>query len=129
MKVDFCEKKTVVTLSTARWDSPISILTSDVCLRDTAGNLYKMLRTESDGNRYIDYICGARYAFEPLPKGVTQFDRVQKVNKKVSFFNENGESQEFDIADYNINVIVADIAENLNANRKPNFTITFKTKL
>ncbi len=129
MKVDFCEKKTVVTLSTSRWDSPISILTSDVCLRDTAGNLYKMLRNESDGNRYIDYICGARYAFEPLSKGVTQFDIVQKVNKKVSFFNENGESQEFDIADYNINVIVADIAENLNANRKPNFTITFKTKL
>ncbi|MBR5959275.1 MAG: hypothetical protein IKZ99_13000 [Salinivirgaceae bacterium] len=129
-KVEFCEKKTIVTLSMSRWDSPISILTSDVCLRDTAGNLYKMLHNESGGTRrYLDYIRGARYSFEPLPKGVTQFDLVQKVNKKATFYNVNGESQEFDINDYNINVIVEKITENLAVNQKPNFTITFKTKL
>lgn len=126
-KVDFCEKKTVVTLSTTHWER--ADLSSDVCLRDTAGNLYKMLHNESTGNRYIDYICGARYAFEPLPKGITQFDIVQKVNKKVSFFNQNGENEWVDIADYNVNVIVEKISENLNVNQKPNFTITFKTKL
>jgi beta-lactamase regulating signal transducer with metallopeptidase domain len=126
-KVDFCEKKTVVTLSTTHWER--ADLSSDVCLRDTAGNLYKMLHNESTGNRYIDYICGARYAFEPLPKGVTQFDIVQKVHKKVSFFNQNGENEWVDIADYNVNVIVADITENLNADQKPNFSITFKTEL
>lgn len=126
-KVEFCEKKTVVTLEAARWES--SSLSSAVCLRDTAGNLYKMLHNESSGNRYIDYIRGARYSFEPLPKGVTKFDMVQKVNNKVSFFNENGESQWVDVADYSVNVIVADITENLNANQKPNFSITFKTEL
>ena len=126
-KVDFCEKKTVVTLSTTHWER--ADLSSDVCLRDTAGNLYKMLHNESTGNRYIDYICGARYAFEPLPKGVTQFDIVQKVHKKVSFFNQNGENEWVDIADYNVNVIVEKISENLNVNQKPNFNITFKTEL
>jgi aminoacyl-tRNA hydrolase len=89
-QVDFCEKRTVVTLSAAHWER--GNLNSDVCLRDSAGNLYKMLHNESSGNRYIDYIRGARYAFEPLPKGVTHFDIVQKVSKKVSFTNENGES-------------------------------------
>ena len=126
-KVDFCEKKTVVTLSTTHWER--ADLSSDVCLRDTAGNLYKMLHNESTGNRYIDYICGARYAFEPLPKGVTQFDIVQKVHKKVSFFNQNGENEWVDVADYNVNVIVEKISENLNVNQKPNFNITFKTEL
>ena len=125
-KVDFCEKKTVVTLSTTHWER--ADLSSDVCLRDTAGNLYKMLHNESTGNRYIDYICGARYAFEPLPKGVTQFDIVQKVHKKVSFFNQNGENEWVDIADYNVNVIVEKISENLTPNQKPNFSITFKTE-
>ncbi len=126
-KVDFCEKKTVVTLSTTHWER--ADLSSDVCLRDTAGNLYKMLHNESTGNRYIDYICGARYAFEPLPKGVTQFDIVQKVHKKVSFFNQNGENEWVDVADYNLNVIVEKISENLTPNQKPNFSITFKTEL
>ena len=127
-KVEFCEKKTVLTLSAEHWER--SGLSSDVCLRDTAGNLYKMLHNESGGTRrYLDYIRGARYSFEPLPKGVTQFDLVQKVNNKVSFFNENGESQWVDVADYSVNVIVADITENLNADQKPNFSITFKTEL
>ncbi|MBO4602231.1 MAG: hypothetical protein J5651_03640 [Salinivirgaceae bacterium] len=127
-KVEFCEKKTVVTLEAAHWERPG--LSSNVCLRDTAGNLYKMLHNESDGTRrFLDYIRGARYSFEPLPKGVTKFDIVQKANNKVSFFNENGESQWVDVVDYNINVIVADITEDLNANPKPNFSITFKTEL
>ena len=127
-KVEFCEKKTVLTLSAEHWERPG--LSSNVCLRDTAGNLYKMLHNESDGTRrFLDYIRGARYSFEPLPKGVTKFDIVQKANNKVSFFNENGESQWVDVVDYNINVIVADITEDLNANPKPNFSITFKTEL
>ena len=126
-KVEFCEKKTTVTLSPSRWEH--SELSSDVCLRDSAGNLYKMLHNESTGNRYIDYIRGVRYSFEPLPKDVTKFDMVQKTNKKASVFNENGVNQWYDVAGYNINVIVADIAENLNADQKPNFSITFKTEL
>ncbi|MBO7477821.1 MAG: hypothetical protein J6U04_07810, partial [Salinivirgaceae bacterium] len=125
-KVEFCEKKTVLTLSTEHWER--SGLTSDVCLRDTAGNLYKMLHNESDGTRrYLDYIRGARYSFEPLPKGVTKFDIVQKVSKKVSFTNENGETAVVNGQD--ITVIVENIRENLTPNPKPNFSITFKTEL
>lgn len=124
-QVDFCEKRTVVTLSAAHWER--GDLNSDVCLRDSAGNLYKMLHNESSGNRYIDYIRGARYAFEPLPKGVTHFDLVQKVSKKVSFTNENGETAVVNGQD--ITVIVENIRENLTPNPKPNFSITFKTEL
>lgn len=124
-QVDFCEKRTVVTLSAAHWER--GNLNSDVCLRDSAGNLYKMLHNESSGNRYIDYIRGARYAFEPLPKGVTHFDLVQKVSKKVSFTNENGETAVVNGQD--ITVIVENIRENLTPNPKPNFSITFKTEL
>lgn len=124
-QVDFCEKRTVVTLSAAHWER--GDLNSDVCLRDSAGNLYKMLHNESSGNRYIDYIRGARYAFEPLPKGVTKFDIVQKVSKKVSFTNENGETAVVNGQD--ITVIVENIRENLTPNPKPNFSITFKTEL
>ena len=125
-KVEFCEKKTVVTLSAEHWER--SGLTSDVCLRDTAGNLYKMLHNESDGTRrYLDYIRGARYSFEPLPKGVTKFDMVSKVNPNIpaelaNLFNNNTPGGY-------TNVIVADITENLNADQKPNFSITFKTEL
>lgn len=124
-KVDFCEKRTVVTLSAAHWER--GDLNSDVCLRDSAGNLYKMLHNESSGNRYIDYIRGARYAFEPLPKGVTHFDLVQKVSKKVTFTNENGEAAVLNGRD--VTVIVENIRENLTPNPKPNFSITFKTEL
>ncbi len=124
-QVDFCEKRTVVTLSAAHWER--GNLNSDVCLRDSAGNLYKMLHNESSGNRYIDYIRGARYSFEPLPKGVTHFDLVQKVSKKVSFTNENGETAVVNGQD--ITVIVENIRENLTPNPKPNFSITFKTEL
>lgn len=123
-KVDFCEKRTVVTLSAAHWER--GDLNSDVCLRDSAGNLYKMLHNESSGNRYIDYIRGARYAFEPLPKGVTHFDLVQKVSKKVTFTNENGEAAVVNGQD--VTVIVENIRENLTPNPKPNFSITFKTE-
>lgn len=125
-KVEFCEKKTVLTLSAEHWER--SGLTSDVCLRDTAGNLYKMLHNESGGTRrYLDYIRGARYSFEPLPKGVTKFDLVSKVNPNVpaelaNLFKNNTPGGY-------TNVIVADITENLNANQKPNFSITFKTEL
>lgn len=124
-QVDFCEKRTVVTLSAAHWER--GDLNSDVCLRDSAGNLYKMLHNESSGNRYIDYIRGARYSFEPLPKGVTHFDIVQKVSKKVSFTNENGETAVVNGQD--VTVIVENIRENLTPNPKPNFSITFKTEL
>ncbi|MBR6083290.1 MAG: hypothetical protein IKP62_10280 [Salinivirgaceae bacterium] len=125
-KVEFCEKKTILTLSAEHWER--SGLNSDVCLRDTAGNLYKMLHNESGGTRrYLDYIRGARYAFEPLPKGVTKFDLVQKVSKKVSFTNENGETAVVNGQD--ITVIVENIRENLTPNQKPNFSITFKTEL
>ncbi|MBR2195826.1 MAG: hypothetical protein IJ911_09460 [Salinivirgaceae bacterium] len=123
-QVDFCEKRTVVTLSAAHWER--GNLNSDVCLRDSAGNLYKMLHNESSGNRYIDYIRGARYAFEPLPKGVTHFDLVQKVSKKVTFTNENGEAAVVNGQD--VTVIVENIRENLTPNPKPNFSITFKTE-
>ena len=126
-KVDFCEKRTVVTLSAAHWER--GNLNSDVCLRDSAGNLYKMLHNESSGNRYIDYIRGARYAFEPLPKGVTHFDLVQKVSKKVSFINANGANQSADVNGQDVTVIVENIRENLTPNQKPNFSITFKTEL
>ena len=126
-QVDFCEKRTVVTLSAAHWER--GNLNSDVCLRDSAGNLYKMLHNESSGNRYIDYIRGARYAFEPLPKGVTHFDLVQKVSKKVSFINANGANQSADVNGQDITVIVENIRENLTPNQKPNFSITFKTEL
>ncbi|MBO7434297.1 MAG: hypothetical protein J6U13_11165 [Salinivirgaceae bacterium] len=125
-KVEFCEKKTVLTLSAEHWER--SGLTSDVCLRDTAGNLYKMLHNESDGTRrYLDYIRGARYSFEPLPKGVTKFDMVSKVNPNIpaelaNLFKNNTPGGY-------TNVIVADITENLNADQKPNFSITFKTEL
>ncbi|MBR5643684.1 MAG: DUF4154 domain-containing protein [Salinivirgaceae bacterium] len=125
--VDFCEKRTVVTLSAAHWER--GDLNSDVCLRDSAGNLYKMLHNESSGNRYIDYIRGARYAFEPLPKGVAHFDLVQKVSKKVSFINANGANQSADVNGQDITVIVENIRENLTPNPKPNFSITFKTEL
>ncbi len=125
--VDFCEKKTVVSLSASRWER--SELSSEACLRDSAGNLYKMLHNESSGNRYIDYIRGARYAFEPLPKGVTHFDLVQKVSKRASFIDENGENQSVEVNGQNINVIVENIRENLTPNQKPNFSITFKTEL
>lgn len=124
-KVDFCEKRTVLTLSASHWER--GELNSDVCLRDSAGNLYKMLHNESGGNRYLDYIRGARYAFEPLPKGVTQFDLVQKVNKHVSFVNANGENQLVDAKD--VNILVEKISENMNPNPNPNFNITFKTEL
>lgn len=125
-KVEFCEKKTILTLSAAHWER--GNLNSDVCLRDTAGNLYKMLHNESGGTRrYLDYIRGARYSFEPLPKGVTKFDIVQKVSKKVSFTNENGETAVVNGQD--ITVIVENIRENLTPNQKPNFSITFKTEL
>ena len=126
-KVDFGEKKTVVTLSMTHWER--ADLNSDVCLRDTAGNLYKMLHNETSGNRYIDYICGARYSFEPLPKGVTQFDIVQKVTRRASFINENGQSQSYEVNGKDINVIVENIREDLNVNHEPNFSITFKTAL
>lgn len=127
-KVDFCEKKTVVTLSASRWER--ADLTSDVCLRDTAGNLYKMLHNESSSNRYINYICGARYAFEPLPKGVTKFDLVSKFDPNVSqYLNLNQFGGNANVKASDMNVIVAGITENLNANQKPNFSITFKTAL
>lgn len=124
-KVEFCEKKTVLTLSAEHWER--SGLTSDVCLRDTAGNLYKMLHNESGGTRrYLDYIRGARYSFEPLPKGVTKFDLVSKINPNVpQFFSQFAGN----VKASDMNVIVADITENLNANQKPNFSITFKTEL
>ncbi|MBO4602895.1 MAG: DUF4154 domain-containing protein [Salinivirgaceae bacterium] len=124
-KVEFCEKKTTVTLSPSRWER--SELSSDACLRDTAGNLYKMLHNESTGNRYIDYIRGARYSFEPLPKGVTKFDMVSKSDPNIpaelaKLFTKNTPGGY-------TNVIVADITEDLNVNQKPNFNITFKTEL
>jgi len=123
-KVEFCEKKTILTLSEEHWAR--GNLNSDVCLRDSAGNLYKMLHNESSGNRYIDYIRGARYAFEPLPKGVTKFDLVSKINPNVpQFFSQFAGN----VKASDMNVIVADITENLNANQKPNFSITFKTEL
>ena len=120
-RVDFCEKQTVISVSSSQWDNPG--LNSDVCLRDSAGNRYRMLRViDGAPNRYLQFIKGGRYAFEPLPKGTNRFDLM--IERNITTM-ENGVRVEKPYT----TTYVKDVAENRNANQKPNFSITFKTEL
>lgn len=124
-KVDFCENRTIITLTQKQWEYQRG-LNDTYFLQDSSGNTYRFIEEINPIiNRYQRFVRGTEYAFEPLPKGVNSFNLIHTHQASVPYnlTDENGNNIN---AIYDALVEAKGIREAPYAGKDPNFTLSLK---